>query len=115
MRLWKALVNSLSGLQRGIRTEPALRQEMIALGVGAPVAGLISAEPGLLIASLFGVLAVESLNTAVEKLCDKVNPDFDDTIGYIKDLGSLAVLAAILAASALWLPAIWRALAQIRL
>lgn len=115
MRVWRALFNSLRALQRGFRTEPAVRQEILALGMAVPLAFLISAEPGPLIAALLVVLAVESLNTAIEKLCDKVNPAFDDAIGYVKDLGSLGVLATLLAALALWLPALWRAFAQIRL
>ncbi len=34
------------------------------------------------------VLAIESLNTAVEKICDFVHPDFHEKIGFIKDIAS---------------------------
>ena len=40
----------------------------------------------------FLVLAFEIFNTAVEKLCDYMNPDFDSQIGRIKDIAAAAVL-----------------------
>ncbi len=48
-----------------------------------------------------------TLNTAIEKLCDRLHPERDPAIGYVKDLGSAAVLAALLAVAVLWLGALW--------
>ena len=45
------------------------------------------------------VLGIEGLNTALEKLCDFVHPDFDDKIGFIKDISAGAVMLVSLAAS----------------
>lgn len=43
------------------------------------------------------VLAIEGLNTAVEKICDFIYPDFHDKIGFIKDISAGAVsFAAII-------------------
>ncbi len=54
------------------------------------------------------VLAAESLNTAVEKLCDYLQPDFDKKIGFIKDLSAGAVtfaaIAAIIVGGIIYLP-----------
>jgi diacylglycerol kinase (ATP) len=44
------------------------------------------------------VLAIEGLNTAVEKLCDFVHPGYHDKIGVIKDLAAGAVMFAAIAA-----------------
>lgn len=44
------------------------------------------------------VLTAESLNTAIEKLCDYLQPDFDKKIGFIKDLSAGAVTFAAIAA-----------------
>lgn len=45
----------------------------------------------------FGVLAAEIFNTAIEKICDIIQPDFDKRIGFIKDISAGAVtLMAIL-------------------
>lgn len=42
------------------------------------------------------VLAVEGLNTAVEKICDFIHPAYHERIGFIKDLAAGAVFFAAL-------------------
>lgn len=44
------------------------------------------------------ILTAESLNTAIEKLCDYLQPNFDKKIGFIKDLSAGAVTFAAIAA-----------------
>ena len=44
------------------------------------------------------VLSIESLNTAVEKVCDFIHPDHHPKIGFIKDVASGAVTFAALTA-----------------
>ena len=44
------------------------------------------------------VLAVESLNTAVEKVADFIHPEFSNRIGLIKDIAAGAVFFAAIAA-----------------
>ncbi len=44
------------------------------------------------------VLAVEGLNTAVEKTADFIHPGFHKTIGFIKDIAAGAVFFAATAA-----------------
>lgn len=46
------------------------------------------------------VLAIESLNTAVEKVCDFIHPDYHKKIGFIKDVASGSVTFAALTAFA---------------
>ena len=43
------------------------------------------------------LLAVEGLNTGLEKLCDFVHPDFHQKIGEIKDIAAGAVTMIFLA------------------
>jgi diacylglycerol kinase (ATP) len=110
-RLAAAFQNSQRALRRAFRDEPALRQEMLLILFGLPLAFVLAddaVQRAALIGSLVLLLAVELLNTAVEKLCDKLHPDRDPAIGYVKDLGSAAVLAAICIASLMWLAALWR-------
>lgn len=47
------------------------------------------------------VLSIESLNTAVEKICDFVHPEHHAKIGFIKDVASGAVTFAALTALAI--------------
>jgi diacylglycerol kinase (ATP) len=79
-----------------------------------PVALLLSSDPRMrvtLIGSILLVLAVEFLNTAVEKLCDHVNPHHHPKIGHIKDMGSAAVLCTLALATLVWGAALIEALA----
>lgn len=48
--------------------------------------------------SIFFVFSAEAFNTALEKMCDKVHPDFSEQIGKIKDLAAGAVLFAAISA-----------------
>jgi len=58
---------------------------------------LSSTDTILILMISFGVLATEILNTAIEKICDFIHPDFDKRIGFIKDISAGAVvLMAIL-------------------
>jgi diacylglycerol kinase (ATP) len=47
------------------------------------------------------VLAVEGLNTAVEKIADFIHPDFHKKIGFIKDIAAGAVFFAAMSAIAI--------------
>ena len=44
------------------------------------------------------VLSIEGMNTAVEKVCDFIHPQFHEKIGFIKDLAAGAVFFAALTA-----------------
>jgi diacylglycerol kinase (ATP) len=64
----------------------------------------ISREEWIMQILAFGlVLAVESLNTAVEKIADFIHPDFHKKIGFIKDIAAGAVMFAATAAIAVGL------------
>lgn len=61
----------------------------------------ISREEWMIQVLAFGlVLAVEGLNTAVEKIADFIHPEFHDKIGFIKDIAAGAVLFAAFSAIA---------------
>ena len=44
------------------------------------------------------VWIAEALNTAIEDLCDHLNPDFDPAIGRVKDLAAGGMLIASITA-----------------
>ena len=52
------------------------------------------------------LLTVELLNTAIEKLADRLTTDHDPQIGRVKDMGSAAVGLALLIAGITWLLAL---------
>jgi len=105
-RLWQAVINSWNGLVAVTRSEAAFRQELVLLAVGIPLALFLTADMGerfALIGVIVFVLIVELLNTAIEKLSDRVTRDSDPTIKHVKDMGSAAVGLSLLAAGTVWL------------
>jgi diacylglycerol kinase (ATP) len=109
LRLWKATVNSRNGLIFAVRSEQAVREEVGALILAIPMAWLIGATVMRKV-ELFGavvlVLVVELLNTAIEKLADRLTTDHDLQIGRVKDMGSAAVGVTLLMSGLFWLFAI---------
>ena len=59
-----------------------------------------------LIAAVGLVLVVELLNTAIEKLADRLTTDHDPQIGRVKDMGSAAVGVTLVMTGTFWLFAI---------
>jgi len=49
-------------------------------------------KTSLLILCIGAVLAAEGVNSAIEALCDKVSPEYDEAIKHTKDLAAGAVL-----------------------
>jgi diacylglycerol kinase (ATP) len=109
LRLWKATVNSRNGLAFALRSEQAVREEVGALILAIPLAWLIGAtvmRKVELIGAVVLVLVVELLNTAIEKLADRLTTDHDLQIGRVKDMGSAAVGVTLLMSGLFWIFAI---------
>ncbi len=108
-RLYTATVNSLRGLRYGLRHETALREELIVLAAAVPL-GIPIAPTWVwyiaMIGALLGLLSVELLNTAIEKLADHTTQERHPQIGMIKDYGSAAVLCMLCVAALIWIAAI---------
>lgn len=83
---------------------------MILVIAGGIILDISHVEWMLIFLSIGGVLAAETFNTAIEKLCDKVSPQQDPLIGKIKDLAAGAVLLFVFGAIAtgltIFIPAI---------
>jgi diacylglycerol kinase (ATP) len=109
LRFWRATLNTRNGLAFAIRSEQAFREELVALALAFPCAWLVGAT-GMrrveLIAVVVLVLVVELLNTAIEKLADRLTTEHDQQIGRVKDMGSAAVGLALVLAGAFWIFAI---------
>jgi diacylglycerol kinase (ATP) len=109
LRLWRATINTRNGLAFAIRSEQAIREELAILAVSIPLAWVIGATTMRrveLVATVVLVLVVELLNTAIEKLADRLTTDHDPKIGHVKDMGSAAVGVTLVMAGMFWLFAI---------
>ncbi len=108
-RLLRATINTWHGLLAAARSEEAFRQELIALVLAVPLAFVVADAVWkrlALIGVVVFVLVVELLNTAIEKLADRVTREIDPQIAWVKDMGSAAVGLALLIAGAAWLLAL---------
>jgi diacylglycerol kinase (ATP) len=109
LRFWRATINTRNGLAFAIRSEQAVREELVALALALPLAWLIGATMVRrveLIAAVALVLVIELLNTAIEKLADRLTTDPDLQIGRVKDMGSAAVGVTLVMAGLFWIVAI---------
>jgi len=109
-------MNSWNGLCAVARSEEAFRQELSVFVLSVPLAFLVAAETWkrlALILAILLIMIVELLNTAIEKLGDRVSLEPDPRMALIKDLASAAVGLSLLFAAAIWLVALIERLALI--
>jgi diacylglycerol kinase (ATP) len=107
-RVWHATGYSLAGLRAGWG-ETAFRQEAVAALVLLPLAfwmGQGWVQVALLAGSVLLVMIVELLNTGIETVIDRIGPEWHDLSKRAKDMGSAAVLLALLLALGIWTAAI---------
>ena len=109
-RVFNAVRYSAAGLRAAVRHEAAFRQELL-LGVPLLVAAPFLA-PGrwqllVMVASVVLVLIVELLNSAVEALADALTVERHPLLGRAKDLGSAAVMLALLGVPFTWALVLW--------
>ena len=84
-----------------IKTESSIQIQVV-IAILVTAAGfyynISNTEWVLQILAMALVLSVEGLNTAIEKMSDYTQPEFDDKIGFIKDISAGAVMWVALAA-----------------
>ncbi len=104
-RVWNALHYSLAGLRAALRCEDAFRQEALLAVVLIPLSFFLPASGtgrALMIASVLLVLIVELLNSAIEATVDRVSLDRHHLSKRAKDIGSAAVLLALINVFVVW-------------
>jgi diacylglycerol kinase (ATP) len=109
-RIVSAFWNSMRGLQEGLATESAIKQEVALACLLFLLSFYIARDLWTwvaLIASLLLVLSIEFLNTAIERLCDHIQPDRHEAIRITKDLASAGVFFSLLLAALVWGAALW--------
>ena len=105
-RLYQAFGWSMSGLKATFVHEAAFRQELLLCIVMAPFAfyfGRTGVEKAQLLGSLFLVLIVELLNSAVESVVDRVGIEDHELAGRAKDMGSAAAFISMVTAALVWI------------
>lgn len=104
-RIVNTLGYSLKGLRETFREEEAFRIELLLALVLVPLGiylGETRVEKVLLVASVWLVLIVEILNSAIETVVDRIGSERHVFSGRAKDQGSAAVLLSLLLACLVW-------------
>jgi diacylglycerol kinase (ATP) len=105
-RLLRAGVYSWQGLTAAFRNEAAFRQEVALSLIVIPLAlwlGDSGAERALLVMVWVLVLVTELFNSAIEAVVDRISAEHHVLAGRAKDIGSAAVLVALVNAGLVWL------------
>ena len=97
-----------------VKTESSIQIQVV-IAIVVTIAGfyfdISNTEWMLQILAIALVLGVEGLNTAVEKMSDYTQPEFDNKIGFIKDISAGAVLwvsvAAVIIGLIIYVPKIF--------
>ena len=99
--MFKAFDCAFAGLKYATRHEHNVRIELVCACLALCAGFIITISPlewCIIILCISSVLFLEIINTAIEKLCDRVHAGYDASIGLIKDLSAAAVLVASVAA-----------------
>ncbi len=97
----KSVLNSVRGLIWMLKNERNFQLEVLALMINIILILILNvkaSEAALILILCAAVLSAEILNTAMEKICDIIEPNFDVRIGIIKDISAGAVLLLSLTA-----------------
>ncbi len=113
MRIIKAFSYACNGIKFCIKQGINFNIQLFAAALAVSLALLLhisKTEWALLVLMIALVTAMEMINTAIEQLCDKVEPDFDPVIKIVKDIAAGAVLiiaaGSTIIGAVIFLPAI---------
>ena len=104
-RLIDATGYSIKGLKAAFVNEAAFRQELFLTILLTPVVfwlGQNKLEYAMLLGSLLLILIVEILNSALEAVVDRIGDEFHELAGRAKDMGSAAVMLALVNGFVIW-------------
>lgn len=94
---YKSLYYSFKGFIWILKSERNFQLELLAAFINLFLIVYLKlnlTDAALILIVCFVVLTAEIINTAIEKFCDFVEPDYNEKIGIIKDLGAASVIVA---------------------
>jgi len=104
--VFNAARNSLAGVAAAARNEGSFQIELAACLVLLPLGlwlGGTGVERALLVSSVLIVLCAELVNTALEAAVDRISLEIHPLARRAKDIGSAAVMLALVNAGVVWL------------
>lgn len=104
-RIARAIRFSFAGLRHAAVHETAVREELIALALLVPMSAALpvtTIEHLLLVLPLMLLVAVELLNSAIERTVDRISAELHPLAAQAKDMASAAVFIVVLMAGLSW-------------
>ena len=101
---------SIDGFREALRHEPSFREDLLFAVALVPLAIILpvnAVSTALMIASLFLIIIVELLNSAIEWTIDYLRPEHHPLAKRIKDMASAAVFLSYLNCLAIWAILLW--------
>jgi diacylglycerol kinase (ATP) len=101
---------SIEGFVAAFRHEPSFREDLIFVIVLAPLTFFLpvnAVSTAMMISSLFLILVVELLNSAIEWVIDYLRPEQHPLAKRIKDMGSAAVFLSYINCLIVWTIMLW--------
>lgn len=101
---------SIDGFTAALRHEPSFREDLLFAILLVPLAIILpvnAVSTALMIASLFLIIIVELLNSAIEWVIDYLRPERHPLAKRIKDMASAAVFLSYLNCIAVWAIILW--------
>lgn len=105
MHVWYASGIAIQGLRAAWQYEDAFRQELLVAAVAIPLAlfaPVSTTGKALMVGSIFAVLMVELLNSALEAAVDHTSLERHPLAKRAKDMASAAVFLSIVNALLIW-------------
>lgn len=93
--IYKSFLHAFRGIFLMVRKERNFQIELAAFFLNLFLIfyfKLSAVDTALVFIASVAVLSAEIFNTAIERICDIIQPDFDKRIGFIKDASAGAVL-----------------------
>jgi len=97
LNIFHATINEVDGVKELILQKAARRELVLAVIAIGFFCYLPNVYTVLIAVLSLALLAVEALNTAIEKICDLITMDEHPEIKKIKDLGAAAVMIILFA------------------
>lgn len=107
----RSFINAFRGIFLMIKTERNFQIELAAFFINLFLIfyfKLSAIDTVLILIASFAVLSAEIFNTAIERICDIIQPDFDKRIGFIKDIAAGAVVLMVVAAVIVGIFVYWK-------
>jgi diacylglycerol kinase (ATP) len=101
LRIWKSVGYALKGFYHAYRSDKSFRLEV---RIGFPIYLILGwvffpftpSEFAFFVLSYLFILTIELVNTAFEKMLDRIHPEQHELIGKSKDISSAAVLMSFI-------------------